>query len=215
MMRLFLVRHGITAWNDHGIYQGQTDVPLSDEGRRQVGALRDRLRDQEFAACFTSLLSRAGESARIVVGARSCPVYETAELNEMSYGKWEGLNQQQIRERFPLDWSRFMTDRVASAPSGGESQRDLAGRVQRVLARIESEYLQTGATILVAAHGGSVREIVAHYLGLGEENARRLRLDNASLSIIEVYGDDAIVSLFNDTAHLSASKDPPQRQPAH
>jgi broad specificity phosphatase PhoE len=214
-MRLFLVRHGATEWNQTGTYQGRLDVPLNADGRAQVAALRDRLRVEEFDICYTSALSRAIESASIIMEDRSCPVVHLADLDEMSYGRWETLTRAQIRERYPDDWTQFIADRAHFTLPGGESQVDLASRVQRALHTILVEHSQTGANVLVVAHGGSLRLIIASCLRLGDVDVRRLRLDNASLSIVDVYGDDAILSLFNDTAHLGFRKSQPDRQPIH
>src|SRR5579871_5053344 len=101
MNRLFLVRHGITEWNHNGMYQGQLDVPLSTKGRLQITALRERLREEQFTICYTSALQRARTSAEILLEEHFCPLRETPDLNEMSYGAWEGLNRAQIVAQYP------------------------------------------------------------------------------------------------------------------
>ncbi|MDB5077098.1 MAG: alpha-ribazole phosphatase [Chloroflexi bacterium] len=215
MIRLFLVRHGITEWNHNGVYQGQLDVPLSPKGKLQITALRERLREEQFTVCYTSALSRAKESARIILEQHFCPTHETPDLNEMSYGRWEGLNRTQIMEQFPDSWAHFIADPTRNAAPGGETRRDLQRRVERVLDDINREYQEQDATILLVAHGGSLRAIVASFLNLGPSDVWKLRLDNASLTVIEVYEDGGVLSLFNDTAHLSLRKLPPDRQPPH
>ena len=215
MIRLFLVRHGITAWNASGKYQGQLDVPLSDEGREQVCRLRDRVRPVEFHCCYTSALVRAKESAAIVLEGRDCPAYASPDLNEMSYGRWEGLTRQEIRARYPEAWDAFLADRENQAPPGGESAADLERRVRAFAGSLRTHLADGDVSILVAAHGGSLRTLIACYLDLANRDARRIRLDNASLSIVEVYADDAIVSLLNDTSHLDPLKPPPNGPPVH
>jgi broad specificity phosphatase PhoE len=215
VIRLYLVRHGITAWNAEGVYQGQADVPLSDEGREEMRRLGDRLRHVEFGYCYTSTLQRARESAAILLAGRTCTVFASADLNEMSYGKWEGLTRQDIRACYPADWDAFMADRENQAPPAGESAADLYRRVRRFAASLAYHQTEGETSILVAAHGGSLRTLIAFYLGLANRDARRLRLENASLSIVEVYAGDAIVSLLNDTSHLSPLKSPPDSQPVH
>lgn len=213
MHRLFLVRHGITEWNHNGLYQGQLDVPLSSKGRLQITALRERLRDEQFTVCYSSALARARTSAEILLEEHFCPLLETADLNEMSYGAWEGLSRTQIIERFPEAWAHYVADPNRHAPPDGESRRDLQRRVERVLDAIAREY--PDGTVLVVAHGGSLRTIVSYYLNLGPSDVWKLRLDNASLTVVEVYEDGGVLSLFNDTAHLSLRKLPPDREPPH
>lgn len=213
MNRLFLVRHGVTEWNHDGRYQGQLDVPLSAKGRLQAAAARTRLRDERFATCYTSALSRARVTAEIILEEHFCPLVQLPELNEMYYGAWEGLLRTEIMERFPEDWARHKRDPLHAPPTGGEARADLRVRVDQALARIALD--QRDATVLVVAHGGTIRAAVGLALGLPMQEWRKLRLDNAALSIVELYEDGGVLSLFNDTAHLGMRKDAPEREPAH
>ena len=213
MNRLFLVRHGITEWNHNGRYQGLLDVPLSSKGRLQIMALRERLREEQFSICYASALQRARTSAEIILEEHFCPLQQTADLNEMGYGKWEGLTRDQIIAQYPDSWTHYLLDPTRHAPLGGETRRDLQRRVERVLDAIATEHHDD--TILIVAHGGSLRAIVAFYLNLGPTDIWKLRLDNASLTVIEVYEDGGVLSLFNDTAHLSLRKQPSDREPPH
>jgi alpha-ribazole phosphatase len=210
---LFLVRHGITESNHLGVYQGQLDVPLSAKGRLQIAALRERLRDEPFAMCYTSTLSRARASAEILLEEHFCPLQAAASLNERDYGEWEGLTADQVIERYPEDWARFVADPIHCAAPGGETQPALQDRVERVLDEIARTY--EDATILIAAHGGSLRAILAFYLKLDQYEVWKLRLDNASLSIVDVYDGGGVLSLFNDTTHLGPRKPPLDGEPLH
>jgi alpha-ribazole phosphatase/probable phosphoglycerate mutase len=213
MNRVFLVRHGVTAWNHDGRYQGQLDVPLSAKGRLQAAAARERLRDESFTACYTSTLARARVTAEIILEEHFCPLLQLPELNEMHYGAWEGLLRAEIMERFAEDWARHKQDPLQYPPTDGESRADLRRRVERALAQIARD--QHDATALVVAHGGTIRAMVGLALGLPMQEWRKLRLDNASLSIVELYDDGGVLSLFNDTAHLGPRKEAPEREPAH
>lgn len=212
MNRLFLVRHGITTWNQDGRYQGDLDVPLSTKGRLQAAAARERLREERFDVCYTSALQRARLTAEIILEEHFCPLHELAELNEMSYGAWQGLLRAEVLARYGEDFARHRDDPLHHAPTGGESRAQFQARVGRAVARIAEE--QRDATVLIVAHGGSIRTIVAQYLCLGWTEVRRLRLDNASLTIVEDYDGDGILSLFNDTAHLGLGKGPLEGEPA-
>jgi probable phosphoglycerate mutase len=87
---LVLVRHGETAWNHDGRLQGQTDVPLSEFGRAQAARLRERLRDEPFAAAYSSDLSRCWETATTVVADRDVPLRPMVGLREVHLGAWQG-----------------------------------------------------------------------------------------------------------------------------
>lgn len=213
MNRIFLVRHGLTEWNYHERYQGQLDVPLSVKGRLQIAAARERLRDEAFTVCYTSALSRARLSAEIILEEHFCALRQTADLNEMSYGDWEGLTRTEIIDRYRDDWNRHAVDPIRFPPTNGETRDHVWQRVERVRLAIEREH--DGERILIAAHGGTIRAYVAQVLGLGMGEARRLRMDNASITIVESYSDGGVLSVFNDTAHLGLRTPPPVREPAH
>jgi broad specificity phosphatase PhoE len=211
--RLFLVRHGITEANHLGVYQGQMDVPLSEKGKLQIAALRERLRDEPFAVAYTSLLERARVSAEILLEEHFCPLRATPDLNELSYGEWEGLTRAQVRERDPEGWRRFSEDPIHEAPSGGETRIALHARVVRALDEIADQHQDS--SILIASHGGTLRAIIAEYLNLDPGEEWKLRSDNASLTIIDVYARGSVLSLFNDTAHLGPRKPPLGGEPVH
>ncbi len=189
------------------------DVPLSTKGRLQIAALRERLRDERFAVCYTSALERARVSAEILLEEHFCPLRATPDLNELSYGQWEGLTRAQVKARYPAAWADFVEDPVNRAAPGGETSADLHARVARVLEEIADQYQD--AAILIAAHGGTLRAIIAGYLNLEPEEAWKLRMDNASLTVIDVYGGGGVLSLFNDTAHLGPRKPPLGGEPVH
>src|SRR5437660_11939806 len=89
-MHILLVRHGETAWNREGRYQGRTDIPLSPDGERQVRALGARLASIPLAAAVASPLSRARTTAEAVLAGRTLPLELDAGLLEISHGEWEG-----------------------------------------------------------------------------------------------------------------------------
>jgi len=213
MNRLFLVRHGITAWNVEGRYQGQIDIPLTEEGVQQAQAARERLRSEQFTACYSSALCRARVTAEVILEAHDCPITETPDLNEMNYGDWEGLTRAEILARYPADWERLLADPLHVAPTGGESRIELQQRAERVIAAIEREH--RNACLLVVSHGGTIRAIVSHYLRLPPAEARRIRLDNTAISIVDSFSGSGVLALLNDTAHLGFEKPPLPRFPAH
>lgn len=212
MSRLFLVRHGLTEWNQGERYQGQIDVQLAAKGRRQAAALRDRLRNEQFDVCYASALGRARETAETILEEHFCPLHARAELNELSYGAWEGLTRAEIIDRYPRDWERHILDPAAYPPTDGESRAELRARVVRTLETIEAAHRD--ASILVVSHGGTIRMIIAHYLGIDDNHLRKLRVDNVSLSVVDIYPGWGLLSLFNDTAHLLPGKPPLSREPA-
>src|SRR3954449_2195858 len=148
MATLLLARHGETDWNTTGRLQGHTDRPLNDYGRRQAGALADRLADDGIAAIYASDLSRAKETAEIVGSRLRLPVVIDADLRERNWGSWEGLTPSE-------------RDTVAFE---GETSNDHRERLMRAVHRIAERH--AGQRVLVVTHGGSMRRVQAAVTGI-------------------------------------------------
>lgn len=147
------MRHGETDWNLNQRLQGHSDRPLNDTGREQARGLAAELAEEELEAVYSSDLSRAQETARIVAETRGLDVSELPELRERHFGSWEGLTDDEIHERFPQE--------VADGVLGdGESRDELDRRVLGALRRIADEH--PAGTVLVVSHGGPLRAVLRH-----------------------------------------------------
>ena len=100
-MKLILARHGETAWNAEGRYQGQEDIPLSATGEAQARALGERLREVRIDRAVASPLSRALRTAQLALGDRASLLHTDAGFMEIAHGEWEGLLAAEIRARDP------------------------------------------------------------------------------------------------------------------
>ena len=89
-MRLYMIRHGETEWNVKKRFQGQSDIPLNNEGRKIARITAEALADVPFTRVYTSPLKRAYETAIIMIGTRDIPVIEDARIMEISFGVYEG-----------------------------------------------------------------------------------------------------------------------------
>ena len=159
---LFLARHGETGWNAEGRWQGQTDVPLNERGRRQARALAAQVRDQGIAALASSDLRRARSTAEIVAGELGLEaVHLDADLREQGFGDFEGLTRGECEARFPEAWARYLLDPKTTPPKG-ESHAGLVWRVRAALERIVQDLAEP---TLVIMHGGAMRALVAEHLG--------------------------------------------------
>ena len=223
MIRLLLVRHGVTAWNQAGRYQGHQDVPLSDAGREQARRVADRLRGETITTAYSSDLQRARETASIVLGERGVSLQIAPALREMAFGAWEGLTSSQVAERYPTEWAAWIRDPIAArAPGGGEGLSELSARVTdfyRSVAPLavtdtaqpdwftyraagESADGTTG-TVLVVSHGGTVPALLAYLFGVRIDLYWRFGIRPASVSIFDVYPEGAIADVIGDTSHLN------------
>ena len=201
----YLVRHGETEWNAAGRIQGRADVPLSERGRLQMRLLAGRLAGREFSAVYASDLSRAVESARVIVGEAGSPVRTDADLREFCYGEWEGLTLEEVKARHGDTFAeRLGRDENAFAAPGGEDSTEVLRRVRRFYAKTVEEHGDS-ADLLVVAHGGSIRALLVCLLGLADEFFWRFRVDCASLSTIASHPSGRVLELWNDTVHIQTA----------
>ena len=120
-MRIILIRHGSTIWNEEGKYQGTIDVPLSDRGRQEAEMVAERLREEKIKAIYSSNLGRARETAEIIARPHGLPVQVIDELGEINFGDWEGLTAQEIKDKFGEQAYRtWLEDPVNADISGGD-----------------------------------------------------------------------------------------------
>ena len=127
--RFCLVRHGQTDWNLAGRYQGQSDVPLNENGRAEAHALAKQLQEQPFIAIYTSDLKRAKETAEIIGVFLRLPVILEPRLREINQGEWEGQLVEVIQARYAALWERRTVDPAGVRPPGGETVGEVARRV--------------------------------------------------------------------------------------
>lgn len=193
------MRHGRTAWNADKRFQGHTDVPLDDEGRAQATALAALLRDERIDAAVSSDLSRAAETARIVLGPRALPLRLDPGWREMRFGDWEGLTWEQIVAAHPELAAASETSPRAYTPAGGESFDELCERVGRAAERIAAELPAAGVG-LVATHAGPLHALLRVLLADGAVPALSIRFLTASVTRFRRDGGVWTLARLNQTA---------------
>ena len=205
MRKWFLVRHGQTAYNLEGRAQGQSESPLNDAGVKQAQAIAERLRDEEFAVCLTSDLRRVLDTAKPIVAGRDIRAIKSKRLREKDFGDIEGKTFAEVERESPELFRRLFADDPDFAPPGGESDRQLIERVAaEVDALTESGDIPDGANILVVAHGGTIRALITHLMGLPPETLWRFLISNAGLSTLTAHDDGrAVLESLNCVSHLA------------
>lgn len=201
MSRLLLVRHGETELNSAGRYWGRTDVPLSTVGLRQAERLRDRLATEKIKAVYSSDLRRAALTAETIASRHKLNVIICPELREIDFGQLEGLTFDQISQLYP-EVTRLWIERSPKLKyPGGESIYQFNNRVSIFRRRLKKHTEEE--TILIVAHSGVLRTLACQLLGLELRHRWQIRLDLASLTVIEAHPQEAIITLLNDTSHLT------------
>jgi len=200
LAKLLLVRHGETEFNSAQRYWGRTDVGLGPVGLRQAEQLRDRLATERIDYVYSSSMKRALVTAQILSSVHGLKVISCPEMREIDFGKIEGLNFEEVQSQYPevaRMWTNLNTQLVYPE---GESLSQLEKRVEEF--RMTRLNPAGSETVLVVAHSGVLRTLICQLLDLDMRSRWSLRLDLASLSIVETYPETAILSLLNDTSHL-------------
>lgn len=201
--RLLLVRHGATSATEEDRFSGSSGAELSDEGRRQVARLGERLARQSVAAIYASPLSRAMETARIIAGHCQLDPQLRDGLREIGHGHWEGLQRVDVERRFPDEYQAWESDPFTFAPAGGESGVSVLARALPVIREIVTAH--PGEQILVVSHKATLRLILSSLLGFDSRGYRdRLDQSPACLNVLD-FRDPvrARLMLFNDTSHYA------------
>jgi probable phosphoglycerate mutase len=180
-----LVRHGETEWSKALRHTGSTDIPLTEEGRRQAERVGPALRGRSFALVLTSPLQRAAETCRL---AGFGDVAQTRnELLEWDYGDYEGRRTVEIREEVP-GWTVFRN----GAPNG-ETAEQVGARVDGLLEEVRA----VEGDVLLFAHGHLLRVLTARWLGLDPGEGRVFALDPATLSVLGHERETSVLRLWN------------------
>lgn len=207
VLRIYIVRHGVTAWNREMRMQGHTDVALHEDGRAQAERLATRLAASSYPPeyIYSSDLSRARETAEAIARPLNLTVQTSEALRETCLGEWEGLTREEIELRGDAELlANYLRDSHRFRPPGAETLESVWKRMNGVLDAIRRDH--NSGNIAVVGHGGSLRALLCAALDAPIGSMRHLWLDNASLSIVEKSGSleqrHRRVTLVNDTSHL-------------
>ncbi|MCX8093238.1 MAG: histidine phosphatase family protein [Candidatus Goldbacteria bacterium] len=187
-MIIYLIRHGVTDWNDKLLFQGHTDTELNKNGKRQAKYIALELKNLKFDIIFSSDLKRAYKTAEIIkkITKYQGEIIQTDKLRERNYGSFEGKSYELLRHN--------------KKDFDGEKDNQFFKRINNFFDFVVKKY--KGKNIVVVTHGGVVRQIISRILNL--KDYKRIRILNASIS--EVYYDEKHDKFFllrlNSMAHL-------------
>jgi broad specificity phosphatase PhoE len=200
--RILISRHGETLTNINGLFCGHSETELTDRGRAQAAALRDRLAQEEIAAVYTSGLGRALDTARIATQGRDLPFYAVAALREIHYGEWELQKERSIARRYPEQHRLMRAEDPSWQPPGGETTGMVRDRTFAALRRIVRAHHHQ--TVLIVSHGTAVQCLLAEVLGMAPTHTFRIEVSNCGLSVISEAGGHLVALAINETGFLEA-----------
>ena len=197
MARLVLLRHGESQWNLENRFTGWVDVPLTPRGIQEAKNAGDKLRGFTFDRAFTSVLARAIETLRLAleaIGQSNLPVEKNKALNERMYGELQGLNKAETAKKYGEAQVKIWRRSYDVPPPGGESLKDTAERVLPYYEQTVKPYLLKGETILVAAHGNSLRALIMELEQLSREQVLELNIPTGAPVLYELDETGKVIS---------------------
>src|SRR4029079_1105895 len=189
MARLVLLRHGESQWNLENRFTGWVDVPLSPRGVQEAVHAGEALRGFTFDRAFTSVLVRANDTLRLVldaIGQSNIPIEKDKALNERMYGEVQGLHQDATAKKYGEAQVKIWRRSYDVRPPGGESLKDTAERVLPYYEYAIKPALLKGETVLVAAHGNSLRALIMELEQLSREEVLELNIPTGAPLLYEL-----------------------------
>lgn len=202
-LTLYLLRHGQTDLSRADSFCGSgLDPELTPDGLKMARAFADAYHDQPWRAIYSSNLRRGLATARPLSDALGMDLQVTANLDEIAYGKWEGLTREKVDESFHDDYTSWLADPSWHAPTGGELATVVARRGLQAIEEIKQKFGE--GSVLVVSHKATIRIILCSLLGIDVGRFRyRLGCPVGSVSVVEFTSEGPLLKTLADRSHLS------------
>lgn len=204
MTTLYLIRHAEAEGNLYRRIHGQYNSLITDNGYRQIRALRDRFANVKIDAVYSSDLFRTMTTARAIYEPKGLPLHTRSDLRELHMGDWEDRTWAGIDRTDKATMKLFsLTSADFRAPGpGGESFGDVRRRGTAAILDIAAHH--PDQTVAVFAHGTFIRNTLAEFMGVAPEDMKKMgHSDNTAVALLEIEGGKVNVVYMNDNSHLS------------
>lgn len=198
-MKLYLIRHGQTDWNVAGKIQGSQNTELNNTGIEQAKCLAAGMKERHISRIYSSMQKRAVQTADIIGRSKGIKVTAIAGLEEIDFGKWEGLTLDEIKAAYPKEYNMWKLNPVEVSPPGGENQIEVLKRCAGVIKKIMSESFEDAA---IVSHGATLAHMITYMLK--DEAEEEIIVNNASITTVNYspLTQDFMLMELNDTSHL-------------
>lgn len=203
-MKIYFIRHGETVWNTLKIFQGSSNSPLTEKGRKQAKKLGEKLKNTEFTNFYSSPMGRTIETSQLIIGARNIKIEFIEEFKEISVGRMEGVPREKFEKDFPEQYHNFFFNPkdYDPTPFDGETYPHLLERVQIGLNKIIQNH-EKDDIVAVVSHGVTLKAIFKIIKNMSFEELGEAPVPkNTSLSIVDYTDGKYTVEVFSDISHL-------------
>jgi len=210
LIKIYIARHGETAWNVEGRIQGRSDPDLSPKGVAQSLALLEQLKDRPISAIYTSTLQRSILTAQPIAKFLNLPIQKQPELDEIAFGIMEGVQVVSLSEELTREWERFKENRFTYRIPGAENFTDVATRLKPFKEKILRDH--TGQEILIIGHMIVNRFLIGMLLEYPLEEIQRTEQHNGFVYLVERNGEARVSHIIDGEIRegfFSSSPNPP------
>jgi broad specificity phosphatase PhoE len=200
--KVYLVRHGQTAWNVGEIFRGRADIPLDETGKQEVHLAGKALKDETLHAIYSSPLSRSIETAENIAKFHNIQVTPFDAIIDISYGEWEGLENQEVKEKYPELHALWHHEPHKIKFPGGESLEEVRSRAMKGLEDLLVRHKDEN--FVLVAHRVPNKVICCALLGLDNSHFWRIQQDTASTNLFIYKDGQWIIAFLNDTSYLKS-----------
>lgn len=200
-LKIYLLRHGETAYSQRGAYCGSLDAELTAEGQQMAHAFAETYRTIPWSDVYVSSMKRAIATAKPLCDAAGLSMQLREGLKEIDYGAWEDREQDHVRQHYEADYIRWQTDPAWNPPTAGETAIQIAARALPIITEIESRYKD--GNVLVVSHKATIRIILCNLLGIDVGRYRdRINALAASVSIVKFGAYGPMLEVLGDRSYM-------------
>ena len=200
MTKVYVVRHGQTAWNLEEVFRGRADIPLDETGKKEVHLAGKALKDETIHAVYSSPLSRSMETAENIAKFHNLPVESLEAIIDISYGEWEGVSLKKVEQNYPDLYALWLNEPHKVRFPKGETLEEVRLRTIGAIEDLVKKHQQEN--IVLVAHRAPNKVICCALLGLDNRHFWRIQQDTASTNLFVFNNNQWIVSFLNDTSYL-------------
>ena len=198
--KVYVVRHGQTAWNLEEVFRGRMDIPLDETGKKEVHLAGEALKDETLHAIYSSPLSRSMETAENIAKFQNINVEPLEAIVDISYGEWEGVRLEEVQKKYPDLYALWLNEPHKVTFPNGESLEAVRVRVMDAINHLIEKH--ENENIALVAHRVPNKVICCSLLGIDPSNFWRIQQDTASTNLFTYKDGQWIISYLNDTSYL-------------
>jgi probable phosphoglycerate mutase len=201
---IYLIRHGETPMTPERRFSGSgtNDPGLSETGLTQAAAVAKVVEEIKPDVLISSPMKRAQQTAQAIAQSTHLPIIEDEIWTELSFGHWDGLTNQEVREKFGEEYEAWLSS-TAIAPKDGESHNSIAARIEAALSHLVDTY--PGKKVVVVTHNMVIRHAVRITIGAPIEGAFHIDITPTSVTSLSIWPSDGLrcLRMVSNDSHLN------------